>query len=178
MHYPMHAPIRVPNSFPMCDPNLIYYYFEDVFAGFLDMGSWLHEWMCWIFNHSVVFYMQIYHWKWQGHREIYTPEDLERMLGELFEGETRIDQRRWVAQRRNIILNNIPMTITSQIWSPWSLKPSQRCLGCEALVNNSHICLFDNSTQQILEDNNQYHLPPIIEDWWRQMCRSSSLSCT
>ena len=68
-----------------------YYYFEDVFAGFLDMGSWLHEWMCWIFNHGVVFYMQIYHWKWQGHREIYTPEDLERMLGELFEGETRID---------------------------------------------------------------------------------------
>ena len=33
------------------------YFLLQGFAGFLGMGSWLHEWICWTFNHCALFYL-------------------------------------------------------------------------------------------------------------------------
>ena len=52
-------------------PLLLVYFLLQGFAGFMGMGSWLHEWICWISNHCALFYLQLYHWKWHKRREIF-----------------------------------------------------------------------------------------------------------
>ena len=96
MHSPRQAPIGVPDSFPMCDPSLMHNTMVKMLL--LDFGrgaDCMNEYAGFLMTVLCSICSSIIESdRSKGKYIRYTPEDLERMLGEFFEGKTRIDQRR------------------------------------------------------------------------------------